>query len=374
MAGGLVSLTLGEACEPGGARWTAGEAPWGGWLARLVLAGWTPDKGPRLSPWVSGWVWEGRGTMYGRTSEGVRSLGALVLDVDASEGASPLDASERWKRALRAALGAEVRAVVWPSRSWGIKAGARCKALVPLARPVPVLDALPWCAAVGEALARLGVEVDPACLTLAQNQDLPTLPALPYAPSVEVWPSEPQGEPLVWALAEALPGRFLDPYAPERLPSVGEAVEQARARASEAPPSTTPARPPARHNAEPHDAARAERRARARLGAWGVEVVNATVDKIRAGAWGGRNSSAYRGGLWLHRLARTHVGSLGPALDASEVEAVVDAEVLALGLPNAEARDVLRSIRRTTTRRGGLDKLPDDLASILSDFHAEGGR
>ena len=316
--------------------------------------------------------------MYGRRAEAVEALGALVLDVDAAVGVGvgDVEGAERWKRALRSALGADVRAVVWPSRSWGVKAGVRHKALVPLARPLPVAHALPWVEAVGVELALLGVELDPACLYLARNQDLPGLPNLPSAPSVEVWPSEPAGDVEAWAELGGWPGRPLDPDAPLYLPTVREVLEAEPQPQPPAPPARPPAKRSPRLDAEPQDAARAERRARARLEAWGRATLDGVVDKIRAGHWGGRNTSAYRGGLWLLRLARTDVGSLGPALDASEVEAVLDAEVYALGLPSAEARDVLRSIRHKAARRGGLglDALPDDLRSIMQDLWAEGGR
>lgn len=399
-------LTFGEACTPGAARWASGCFGWGAIAARLVVASHAPDRGPKRGPWVSGWLWApGVGVMHGRSNAGLVGLGALVLDVDEAEGVGTGDVagSAAWRERLRAALGPDVRAVVWPSRSWGRKAGPRSKALVPLARPLRAELAAAWCAELVLTFARLGVELDAACLTLGQNQDLPSLPLHPRAPEVEVWPAEPSGSPSAWASLEAWPGVPLDPDAPrgslpsleggrasleaERLEAVrleGEAEQRQAwsAPALDAEPwplaepdaYTSHAAPLPRQAREGADPQRAERRARARLEAWGRATIDATVDKIRAAHWGGRKVSGFKGGVWLARLALTQVGPLGPALDAAEVDAVVDAEVRSLGLERGETKEVLDHVRRKAAKRGGLDVLPDTLRDILRDFYAEGGR
>ena len=392
-------LTFGEACTPGAARWASGCFGWGQIAARLVVASHAPDKGAKRGPWVSGWVWApGVGAMHGRSNAGLVGLGALVLDVDEAEGVGAGDAagSAAWRERLRAVLGPDVRAVVWASRSWGRKAGPRSKALVPLARPLRAELAAAWCAELAAAFAAAGVELDAACLTLGQNQDLPSLPLHPRAPEVEVWPAEPHGPPSAWAGLEAWPGVPLDPDAPRgALPSL-ELVrsrleveaEQRQGQAWSAPvldaepwPLAEPdaytshaaplPRQAAREGADPQ---RAERRARARLEAWGRVTIDATVDKIRAAHWGGRKISGFKGGMLLARLALTRVGPLGFALDAAEVDAVVDAEVRSLGLERGETKEVLDHVRRKAAKRGALEPLPDHLRDILRDFHAEGGR
>ena len=78
--------------------------------------------------------------------------------------------------------------------------------------------------------------------------------------------------------------------------------------------------------------------------------------------------------MLLARLALTRVGPLGFALDAAEVDAVVDAEVRSLGLERGETKEVLDHVRRKAAKRGALEPLPDHLRDILRDFHAEGGR
>jgi hypothetical protein len=300
-------------------------------------------------------------------------------------GAGDVAASEAWKARLRLALGPDTRALVWPSRSWGSKAGVRHKALVPLARSLPLHAALPWVAALGPSFAALGVELDPACLALGQGQALPCLPRHPRAPSLEVWPSEPSEPWTAWAKLppSAWPGAPLDPSAPGRLVSLAQVEAEVR-EASEGPlagvaldgpfvPLPHPSTPPSPVQAGGVDAKRAERRARARLQAWGRATVDATVDKIRASHWGGRKRSLYRGGLWLHSLAHTQAGPLGPALDVSEVAALMALEGYGLGLPSSEVRNVLKKIERTGAKRGGVE-LPDLVHSILRDFYAEGGR
>jgi hypothetical protein len=324
--------------------------------------------------------------MYGRSNANIIGLGALVLDVDAVDGVGvgDVEGAERWKRALRSALGPNTRALVWPSRSWGSKAGVRHKALVPLARPLPLHAALPWLEALGPSFAALGVELDPACLALGQNQDVPRLPRHPRAPSLEVWPSEPSEPFTAWAKLppSAWPGAPLDPSAPGRLVSLAQVEAEVRdasegplaGEALDGPFIPLPPTPPSPVQAGEVDAKRAERRARARLDAWGRATLDATVDKIRATHWmRSRHQSLYRGGVWLARLARADVGPLGPALDASEVEAVLRAEAAGLGLPGEEARQTLDAIQAWAKRRP-LGELPALVRDILRDFYAEGGR
>lgn len=395
-----VWLTWGEACDPGGSRWGSGAFGWGAVVARLVVGACVPDKGPRRSPWVSGWVWApGSGVMYARGNGALVALGALVLDVDGAEGVGVGDVagSGAWRSRLRAALGPEVRAVVWPSRSWGAKPGPRSKALVPLHPPLPLEVAREWLPEVAQALQALGVEVDPACLGLGQNQDTPSLPRAARAPEVEVWPAEPEGVPLgAWSAAppEVWPGVALDPDNPSGpLPS----ALAARARASalglepewsppdfsgalDAPEGLAPQaqRPRVAPHASPPGGPNHERaleRARARLGAWGRATVDRETDKLRASHFhGSRTASGFRVGVWLGRLALTHVGPLGAALERAEVDAVVDAEVRALGLPKDETRRLLDAIRRKVAKRGALLDLPPNLAGILRDFYGDGGR
>jgi len=73
-------------------------------------------------------------------------------------------------------------------------------------------------------------------------------------------------------------------------------------------------------------------------------------------------------------LALTDVGPLGPALDAAEVDSVLDGEIRSLGLQRDESREVLSKIRRKSKRDGAVEDLPDTLREILRDFYAEGGR
>jgi hypothetical protein len=142
----------------------------------------------------------------------------------------------------------------------------------------------------------------------------------------------------------------------------------------EGPFNPLPLTPPSPVQAGGVDAKRAERRARARLQAWGRATVDAQVDRIRATHWGGsRHQSLFKGGVWLARLARADVGPLGPALDASEVEAVLRAEAAGLGLPGDEVRQTLKAIQEWAKRRP-LDGLPALVRGILRDFYAEGGR
>lgn len=451
---GGVWATWGEACSPGDSRWASGRWSWGRIAARLAVAAHTPDKGARLSPWVSGWVWgSGAGSMLERVNASALALGALVLDVDGGSLVNgETGVGNKWTSAgarevLRSALGLNVRAVVWPSRSWGVKAGPRYKAFIPLACPLRADVAAEWCALLARDFARLGVELDAACMGLGQNQDLPSLPTHPEAPSLEVWPAEPNAPPSAWEGLEdsSWPGVFLDPWDLSRFGGLSNAEralhhleaskgpppswedilwaqdlardeEAARPRVEaigrllgfdpltarrasswpflggepqpqpprpkvlgEDPPPPAPpktkqdARPP--RTQDETRAHQAERRARARLVAWAQATIDATVDKIRAAHWeGSRKVSGYTGGLWLARLALTDVGPLGPALDAAEVDSVLDGEIRSLGLQRDESREVLAAIRRKSKRHGAVEDLPDTLREILRDFYAEGGR